>query len=185
MNVLSLSPTSRFTQSVLTAAGAAALLAACAAPARVEVPATLAPAANEVHALTVAARGVQIYECRAKAGTTTEAAWVFVAPEAELFDARGRAVGRHGAGPHWQASDGSRVEGTLKARAAAPAADAVPWLLLSTRDTGSKGAFSGVTSIQRVNTVGGTAPANACSVATAGATARVPYTADYYFFSAR
>lgn len=39
-----------------------------------------------------------------------------------------------------------------------------------------------VTSIQRVNTVGGVAPAAGCSSATAGTTARVDYAADYLFF---
>jgi hypothetical protein len=40
-----------------------------------------------------------------------------------------------------------------------------------------------VTSIQRVATQGGVAPAGDC--AQAGAKARVPYSADYYFFTAR
>jgi hypothetical protein len=35
-----------------------------------------------------------------------------------------------------------------------------------------------------VNTVGGVAPRSGCSEASAGAVAYVPYTADYYFFSA-
>jgi hypothetical protein len=40
-----------------------------------------------------------------------------------------------------------------------------------------------VTSIQRVATRGGVAPAGACSQP--GAKARIAYTADYYFFTAR
>jgi hypothetical protein len=42
-----------------------------------------------------------------------------------------------------------------------------------------------VTSIQRVNTVGGSAPANGCDAATVGQEARVHYTADYRFFTQR
>ena len=51
--------------------------------------------------------------------------------------------------------------------------------------TGPAGAFSGVTSIQRVNTVGGVAPTAACSDGLKGTTVRVPYTADYLFYTAR
>ncbi len=44
--------------------------------------------------------------------------------------------------------------------------------------------FSKTTSIQRVNTVGGVAPANSCAGSNVGQQARVHYRADYYFFSA-
>jgi hypothetical protein len=162
----------------------AALLGACAGPVFAPVPAALEPAADESRTRVVAARGVQIYECRArKDGNGFE--WAFVAPDAELFDLRGRPLGRHGAGPYWQASDGSRVVGTVKARADAPAGDAIPWLLLTTKSSGAVGAFSATTSIQRINTVGGVAPTSGCSADVKGASARVPYTADYVFFSAR
>ncbi len=155
-------------------------LASCAtAPA---VPAALGPAANESLAMVVPARGVQIYQCRAK-GDAHE--WAFVAPDAELLDARGNVIGQHGAGPSWRALDGSQVSATLKARADAPAAGAIPWLLLAARDTGPKGAFTGVTSIQRVNTAGGLAPATPCTGAIAGKQERVRYTADYRFFTIR
>jgi hypothetical protein len=163
------------------AAVAATLLTACAAPQLAKVPAELDPGANQSLAMIVPARGVQIYECRARKDGGHE--WAFVAPDAVLLDRSGRTIGLHGAGPFWQANDGSRVVGTLKARAGAPAADAVPWLLLTTKSAGADGAFSKVTSIQRVNTAGGVAPATGCSRDTSGATARVPYTADYYFFS--
>lgn len=145
------------------------------------VPAAIAPAANEVPAMTVAADGVQIYECR----TDATPAWEFVAPDAELFDARGHHVGHHGAGPHWQADDGSRVDGRVKSRADAPTVDAIPWLLLTTQSTGASGAFSRVTSIQRVNTAGGMAPSSPCNHDNAGTVIRVPYRADYRLFVAR
>ena len=47
--------------------------------------------------------------------------------------------------------------------------------------TGS-GAFNGVTYIQRVNTVGGVAPASPCYAGTLGAKQTVSYAADYVFF---
>ena len=150
-----------------------------------DVPEKLKPASNESLTMVVPAKGVQIYECRARKEGDGIYEWAFVAPEAELFDLRGRRIGRHYAGPHWEDSDGSRIVGSVKERAEAPVADAIPWLLLGAKSVGADGAFSKVTSIQRVNTAGGTAPKGGCSQAEAGKPVRVPYTADYYFFSAK
>ena len=152
---------------------AALLAAGCAS---VQVPESLMPAKNESLAMIVPAKGVQIYECR-------DGKWAFVGPEAELFDTAGKLVGRHYAGPHWEALDGSKVVATVKARADAPAATDIPWLLLGAKSVGPDGAFSKVTSIQRLATAGGVGPTGACK--SAGAQARVSYTADYYFFSGR
>jgi hypothetical protein len=80
------------------------------------VPDKLRPGASESLAMVVPAKGVQIYECRARKGQGGGYEWAFVAPEAELFDARGARIGRHYAGPHWEAADGSRVVATLKER---------------------------------------------------------------------
>ena len=151
------------------------LAAGCASS--VPVPDSLRPAANESLKLVMHAKGVQIYECR-------DAKWVFVAPQASLFDERGNRVARHFAGPRWEAlSDGSRIVGTVKSRADAPAAGAIPWLLLSAKSEGGEGEFNDVTSVQRIATSGGLAPEGACTAAMVEA--RVPYTADYYFYSAR
>jgi hypothetical protein len=164
---------------------AAVALAACGTGPRgtPALPAVLQPA-NEQAAFTLRATGVQIYECRAGAGGVL--AWAFVAPEAELLETSGRRAGSHGAGPHWLALDGSRIVGSVKTRADAPAAGAIPWLLLSTRSDAGAGRFTNVTSIQRINTGSGVAPADGCSqAADAGKPVRVPYTADYVFFTAR
>jgi hypothetical protein len=150
----------------------------------VAVPEKLKPAAQESLAMIVPAKGVQIYECRARKDAAGYE-WAFVGPEADLFDVGGKPIGRHYGGPHWEAADGSRIVGALKARADAPAGDAIPWLLLGAKSVGPDGAFSRVTSIQRVNTVGGVAPQGGCSQATAGSAARVAYTADYYLFAPR
>jgi hypothetical protein len=128
----------------------------------------------EAPAMVVPAKGVQIYECR-------DQKWVFVAPEAELFNSAGRKIGTHYAGPHWEALDGSKVSATVKERSDAPGSGNIPWLVLSAKSVGPDGAFSKVTSIQRVATVGGVAPAGGCE--RPGAQARVPYRADYYFFT--
>jgi hypothetical protein len=163
------------------------LVAACASlqkPApTVKVPDKLQPPAKESLAMVVPAKGVQIYECRAKKDRAGAYEWAFVAPEADLFDTSGRKIGRHYAGPHWESTDGSKVAGTVKARTDAPQADAIPWLLLITKSVGSQGVFRKTTSIQRVNTVGGVEPKTGCSESTAGTTARIPYTADYYFLT--
>jgi hypothetical protein len=150
----------------------------------VQVPDNLKGAANESLAVIAAARGVQIYECRAGKDAAS-AEWAFVAPEAELFDASGRKIGRHYAGPRWESNDGSTIAGTAKERIDAPQADAIPWLLLSAKSVGPDGAFSNVASVQRVNTAGGNAPKSGCAPATVGQVARVPYTADYHFLVAR
>ena len=163
---------------------AAVLMVASATAARLPVPAALDPPAGEVLLMELAAKGVQIYECRAKAGATPAQEWAFVAPGAELFDASGRRVATHGAGPHWLAPDGSRIEGTVKSRADASSAWAIPWLLLTTKSTGAPGMFARVTSVQRVDTEAGTAPATVCGPENVGASARVPYTAVYRFFGA-
>jgi hypothetical protein len=149
----------------------------------VNVPDQLKPRANESLALVVPAKGVQIYECRAKKDQAGAYEWAFVAPEADLFGANGEKIGRHYAGPRWESTDGSTIAGTVTERADAPQAGAVPWLLLVTRSVGSQGSFSKITSIQRVNTVGGVAPKTGCSQSTVGTTARIRYTADYYLLS--
>lgn len=169
------------TSTAFLAAAAPLLLAACAQiPAA--VPAPLVPQ-GEVKVANVAAQGVQVYECRVGSGGTP--AWTFVAPEADLLNPRGAVIGRHGAGPYWQTLDGSRVVGTVKARADAPKSGAIPWLLLGTRNDGKPGRWSQVSSVQRINTVGGVAPATGCDDTTIGRAARVPYSAEYVLFEPR
>src|ERR1041385_6901723 len=64
---------------------------------------------------------------------------------------------------------------------------AIPCLLLqsigSQQGPGGGGLMTGTTYIQRLNTTGGVAPADGCSVSgDVGKQKLVPYTADYYFF---
>lgn len=163
----------------------AVLVGGCASQQLASVPDKLKPGASESLTMVVPAKGAQIYECRAVKDKAGAYEWAFVAPEAELFDTRGNRIGKHYGGPHWESNDGSKIVGAVKERADAPAADAIPWLLLSAKSVGPKGSFSNVTSIQRVNTVGGVAPKAGCSQAAAGKPARVNYTADYYFFASK
>ena len=160
----------------------AAAFDAAAKDATVEVPGALNPDNRSIFNV-VSATGVQIYSCtRNPAGAI---GWVFKGPEAQLFDAQDKPVGKHYAGPRWESFDGSTIAGTLRERIDAPQADAIPWVLLTAKSVGPEGSFSKVTSIQRVNTVGGIAPKNGCSQATVGTPARINYTADYYFFIAK
>ena len=167
-----------------------ALLAACATeapkptPPTVAIPGNLAAPPGESLVRTLWADGVQVYECRAKPDAGAAPAWVFVAPEANLVDAGGMLVGRHYAGPTWEATDGSKVVGTVKAKVDSPDAGAIPWLLLATHSTGKPGLFDKVTTIQRVATVGGAAPAAGCDATTIGKPARVPYKAQYAQYAA-
>lgn len=154
-------------------------------PALVAVPDAIKAQPNEQVAMVLPAKGVQIYECRAKQGQAGAFEWAFVAPEAALYNSAGTQIGKHYGGPSWEVNDGSKLVGALKARADAPqkagtAAGNIPWLLLTTTASGAKGSFSNVTAIQRVNTVGGVAPTATCAQGNAGSQARVPYTADYY-----
>ena len=169
---------------LLQLGASAAVLAACSTTPPIEVPAAIRVPAGQSLATVVSAKGVQIYECRQDKG---QDAWVFVAPEAALFDARGTQIGSHGlapngAGVYWQAADGSRVVGVVKARAEAPQGGAIPWVLLSTTAEVPQGTFSTVKSVQRVNTFGGVPPKAGCAPETYGQRLRVPYTATYQFF---
>lgn len=175
-----LRPTPAMGWGLATLAALTLLASGCTQPRASEVPAALAPPAEQRYAMSVTARGVQVYECRISADGS--AAWTFVAPEAELYDASGAAMGRHGAGPHWEAADGSRITGQVRARADAPAPGAIPWLLLSTTPSGPQGTFSRVRSVQRIDTAGGASPTSPCTRDTAGASARVPYTARYRLY---
>jgi hypothetical protein len=166
----------------------AALLAGCAslsAPAPdASVPAQLDPGPGHRVVTTLHARGVQVYECREAKDAAGRFAWTFIAPEAELFDASQRPSGLHGAGPSWQAPDGSRIVGTVRQRADASEPGAIPQLLLATHAEGPGGRFSNVVAVQRLNTHGGAAPDSTCTQANASQTVRVPYTADYRLFAA-
>ena len=141
----------------------------------------VAPPQGAPMLVEVAADGVQIYACEAK-GQGFE--WVFKAPEANLFDAHGLQVGSHFAGPTWKANDGSVVVGEVAGRADAPAAGAIPWLLLRAKSRDGSGVLSTVAFIRRADTRGGAAPAAGCDAAHSGAQARVRYYAAYQFFGA-
>jgi Protein of unknown function (DUF3455) len=149
-----------------------------------EIPDGLRPPAGQVLALAARATGVQIYECKAAKENPAQFSWTLKAPEADLKDLSGKPVGKHYAGPTWEAGDGSKVMGELVAKRDAPVATAIPWLLLRAKSTSGNGIFSAIASIQRLQTVGGTPPADGCDSSQAGKESRVPYSAVYRFYKA-
>ena len=130
--------------------------------------------------LKLAARGVQVFRCEKRDG---QGVWVFRQPDAELLDATGKVVGRHGANFSFEHVDGSRLVATIVAHEDAPKASDLRWLLMTTRSFG-KGAFDGVTHVQRINTSGGMPPAT-CDAAHAGRVLRVDFTSDFLFYTLR
>ena len=131
--------------------------------------------------LEAIADGVQIYVCEAK-GPGYE--WVFKAPEANLFDRKGRQIGTHYAGPTWKTMDGAVVVGEVTSKADAPTAGAIPWLLLRAKSHDGKGPLASAAFIRRVETMGGAAPTAGCDAAHSGEQARMRYSALYEFIGA-
>ncbi len=174
----------------LAAALTTALLGACAMPAAqgpaasASASASAAPAPSidppaGTRALTLHASGVQVYACEFDAQHRLQ--WVFRNPDAVLYDASGAAILRHGAGPSWEAHDGSRIVGRVLAQRPSPNAASIPQLLLETHDAGAPaGLLAGVRYVQRRDTVGGTAPGAAC--ASEHQVGSTPYLAEYVFY---
>jgi len=161
-------------------------LAGCAASAGVkpaDLPVPLRPPATQVLIQQLHAAGVQIYQCQPAKSDPVRFEWSFKQPEASLSILRGQIIGKHYAGPTWEAMDGSKVTGEVIARSNSPDPNAIPWLLLSAKTTSGSGIFSAVKSIQRLQTVGGAAPAGGCEQAQVGQELRVPYSADYLFYA--
>ena len=123
-------------------------------------------------------RGVQIYRWN---GTS----WDFIAPVVSLFAEANYfgEVGDHYTGPTWESKSGSKVVARrVLGTGCTPDPSAIAWLKLERVSSGGPGMFNAITFIQRVNTTGGLAPAEAgLSV---GDVKEVPYTAEYYFYRA-
>ena len=150
------------------------LLFAFANAAHAQVPAAIA-APGETVVATLHAEGAQVYEC--KAGADGKLAWAFREPIATLL-LEGRTIGRHYAGPNWEHLDGSAVVGKVAGNAPGAAPKDIPLLKLEVVASRGSGAFSGVTTVQRINTQGGRHD-GACDKA--GAFYSAPYAADYVF----
>jgi Protein of unknown function (DUF3455) len=157
-----------------TIAFALALSAPLAAARAAELPATIA-APGETAVLTVHAVGMQYYDC--KAGADGKLVWTFNSPQATLT-VDDKVVGHHNAGPTWELDDGSSIVGKSAGNAPGKNADDIPWLKLEVVSHNGSGKLSDVTTVQRINTVGGVLKDSCDRV---GAGRGMPYAADYVF----
>jgi hypothetical protein len=164
---------------ILCASIAGCASAPPATPVQLNVPAG-EPLIKQVHAI-----GVQIYECAPAKNGSGQFEWAFRGPEAKLLTPRGGSAGKHYAGPTWESNDGSAVVGEVIASSPSPQPGAIAWLLLRAKGTAGNGVFTHVHFIQRLNTVGGSAPATACSKEQAGQQLRASYSADYFFYGSK
>jgi Protein of unknown function (DUF3455) len=138
------------------------------------LPAAIA-VSGETTVLTLHAEGAQVYEC--KAGADGKLAWAFREPIASLFES-GKTVGRHYAGPNWEHADGSAGAGKAVGNVPGATANDIPLLKLEVVARRSSGVLADISTVQRINTVGGKLD-GACEKA--GAYRSVPYSADYVF----
>jgi hypothetical protein len=143
-------------------------------PASAQVPDAIA-APGHIVVTTFHAEGAQIYDCKADAGG--KLAWQFREPIATLLS-DGKTVGRHYAGPNWEASDGSTVTGKALANAPGATPNDIPWLKLEVVARRGTGILSDVAVVQRTKTRGGVLNG---SCEQAGAYFSAPYAADYVF----
>lgn len=133
---------------------------------------------------TYYAEGVQKYKAQPKAGSNpVQYEWVFVSPQAGLYDANNKKVGTHGAGPFWQLSPTDSLfaqQFSPAKNSPSPDAGSIDWLLLKPKTgTTPTGLFANVEYIQRIATGGGKAPATPPASATE--TADIKYIAVYRF----
>src|SRR6202000_2098367 len=110
-------------------------------------------APGETVVLAVHAVGTQNYDC--KPAADGKLAWTFNSPQATLTSGD-KIAGYHGAGPTWELMDGSAITGKEIAmgRAPQPSRD-IPWLKLEVATHKGSGQLGDVTTVQRINTLGG------------------------------
>jgi hypothetical protein len=166
------------------------------------MPATIEAPAGHTPFFVAHAAGTQDYIC---APSGAGVAWTFIGPQATLFKANLHQVATHFLSPNpfeggiaratWQHS---RDTSAVWARAIMASSDpnfvapgAIPWLLLEVvgadeGPTRGSSMLTATTYIQRLATVGGTAPSSGCAVpADVNRRAFVPYEADYLFYELR
>jgi len=123
--------------------------------------------------------GDQVYVCGASG---TQFSWTLKAPDAVLTDSNNKVVGKHYAGPTWEAQDGSSVVGEAIANSPSPLPNTIPWLVLRAKSHAGAGTMADVAYVVRTNTEGGIAPTSGCDATHVAAEQRVHYSATYLFF---
>jgi hypothetical protein len=137
----------------------------------VTIPPQLAvPAGQKLVAAMDVQQGSQVYTCANGAYTLLEPAAVLQSGDQLVLHTRG---------PVWvSTNDGSAVVGAVVA--SVPRPGAVPELLLKSTTNRGTGLLGNVDYVQRLETVGGVAPAGTC---TAGSQVAVAYHAQYRFYA--
>ncbi|POZ53576.1 DUF3455 domain-containing protein [Methylovulum psychrotolerans] len=158
------------------------LLLAGTAFAECQGPAAIKPPVGHEAFGAAHAQGEQVYQCTFSQG---QYAWQYLAPEAVLRNNQGQVIGKHFAGPTWEAADGSKVTGKVLEKLDVSPDTSVPWLLLEAVGHEGKGLLAQTRFITRIKTVGGLPPVSGCNSNHLGSEKRVAYTADYVFFKAR
>lgn len=152
-------------------------------PEEIELPGKVP--AGYTRVATYFAEGVQKYKAQQKPGSDPATfQWVFVSPQADLYNGTNKKVGVHSAGPSWKLFAGPdsilAQQFSPPKAAASPEAGSIDWLLLLPKSgTIPTGIFKNVAYIQRIATHGGKAPARLPVSATE--TVEIKYTAVYRF----
>lgn len=132
---------------------------------------------NSSIVLALVADGVQIYESKPNPAGGFQ--WSLKAPEAELKNAAGEILGKHGAGPSWTLKDSSSIVGSVPPLKNLAAPASIPWLLIAVKARSGSGVLDKVDYVMRVATEGGAAPAEPPK--TQAETAQAKYHAIYLF----
>jgi hypothetical protein len=132
---------------------------------------------NSSIVLALVADGVQIYESKPNPAGGFQ--WSLKAPEAELKNAAGEILGKHGAGPSWTLRDSSSIVGSVPPLKNLAAPAGIPWLLVAVKARSGSGTLDKVDYVMRVATEGGVAPAEPPK--TQDETAKAKYHAIYLF----
>jgi acetyl esterase/lipase len=136
------------------------------------VTVSVEPPAGVTLLLAAAGEGSQVYTC-------SDGHWTLKAPDARLLDEHGQVIGTHSAGPTWRLTDGSEVKGKVIAIRPASDGSSVPSVLLEGVPGSGTGKLTNVAFIERTDTHGGSADKKPC----VSGEARIPYTANYSFYT--
>ena len=149
---------------------------------QVTLPAVVQVPMGHKVAMETVGVGILSYQCSAKKDMAGQHEWVVVGPDAILNDRSGKQVGKYFGPPAtWESLDGSRLTATQIAVTPNGSGN-IPTQLVKTNPAMGTGSMTGVSYIQRVNTIGGVAPMSACGMANMGNKEMVKYQADYIFY---
>jgi len=146
----------------------------------ISIPISIKPPQGNHPLMALHAKGDQIYECALNGGVY---AWQLQAPDAKLYDNHNQIVGNHYSGPVWEYKEGSRVVGKVLNKIDVAPESSISWLLVEVVSHKGDGLFSGVSYINRIHTKGGLLPKVICNSNHLGGEKRIPYTADYIFYT--